>query len=218
MLGLRSIAAKLFGTTNDRKVIKYRPPVEEINRLEAEFAALSDADLKAKTASFRADLAAGKTLDDLLVPAFAAVREASKRTLGMRHFDVQMIGGMVLNDGAIAEMKTGEGKTLVATLAVYLNALEGKGVHVVTVNDYLAKRDAAWMGKIYEFLGLTTGVIVHGLSDTERRDMYACDVTYATNNELGFDYLRDNMKYHLNEMVQRGHHYAIVDEVELDPH
>ncbi|MCC7483013.1 MAG: preprotein translocase subunit SecA, partial [Hyphomicrobiales bacterium] len=214
MLGLRSIAAKLFGTTNDRKVIKYRPPVEEINRLEAEFAALSDADLKAKTASFRADLAAGKTLDDLLVPAFAAVREASKRTLGMRHFDVQMIGGMVLNDGAIAEMKTGEGKTLVATLAVYLNALEGKGVHVVTVNDYLAKRDAAWMGKIYEFLGLTTGVIVHGLSDTERREMYACDVTYATNNELGFDYLRDNMKYHLNEMVQRGHHYAIVDEVD----
>ena len=214
MLGLRSIAAKLFGTTNDRKVVKYRPPVEEMNRLEAEFAALSDADLKAKTASFRAELAAGKTLDDLLVPAFAAVREASKRTLGMRHFDVQMIGGMVLNDGAIAEMKTGEGKTLVATLAVYLNALEGKGVHVVTVNDYLAKRDAAWMGKIYEFLGLTTGVIVHGLSDTERRDMYACDVTYATNNELGFDYLRDNMKYHLNEMVQRGHHYAIVDEVD----
>ncbi|MBZ0260418.1 MAG: preprotein translocase subunit SecA [Hyphomicrobiales bacterium] len=214
MLGLRSIAAKLFGTTNDRKVVKYRPPVEEINRLEAEFVALSDADLKAKTAGFRAELAAGKTLDDLLVPAFAAVREASKRTLGMRHFDVQMIGGMVLNDGAIAEMKTGEGKTLVATLAVYLNALEGKGVHVVTVNDYLAKRDAAWMGKIYEFLGLTTGVIVHGLSDTERREMYACDVTYATNNELGFDYLRDNMKYHLNEMVQRGHHYAIVDEVD----
>ena len=214
MLGLRSIAAKLFGTTNDRKVIKYRPPVEEINRLEAEFAALSDADLKAKTASFRADLAAGKTLDDLLVPAFAAVREASKRTLGMRHFDVQMIGGMVLNDGAIAEMKTGEGKTLVATLAVYLNALEGKGVHVVTVNDYLAKRDAAWMGKIYEFLVLTTGVIVHGLSDTERREMSACDVTYATNNELGFDYIRDNMKYHLNEMVQRGHNFAIVDEVD----
>ena len=159
-------------------------------------------------------MAAGKTMDDLLVPAFAVVREASKRALGMRHFDVQMIGGMVLNDGAIAEMKTGEGKTLVATLAVYLNALEGKGVHVVTVNDYLAKRDAAWMGKIYEFLGLTTGVIVHGLSDTERRDMYACDVTYATNNELGFDYLRDNMKYHLNEMVQRGHNYAIVDEVD----
>ena len=214
MLGLRSIAAKLFGTTNDRKVVKYRGPVEEMNQMEAEFAALSDADLKAKTASFKAEIAGGKTIEDLLVPAFAVVREASKRALGMRHFDVQMVGGMVLNDGAIAEMKTGEGKTLVATLAVYLNALEGKGVHVVTVNDYLAKRDAAWMGKIYEFLGLTTGVIVHGLSDIERRDMYACDVTYATNNELGFDYLRDNMKYHLNEMVQRGHHFAIVDEVD----
>ncbi len=214
MLGLRSIAAKLFGTNNDRKVGKYRGRVEEINQLEAEIAALSDADLKAKTASFRADLANGKTIEDLLAPAFAVVREAAKRSLGMRHFDVQLIGGMVLDDGAIAEMKTGEGKTLVATLAVYLNALEGKGVHVVTVNDYLAKRDAAWMGKIYAFLGLTTGVIVHGLSDTERRQQYACDVTYATNNELGFDYLRDNMKYHLNEMVQRGHNYAIVDEVD----
>ncbi len=214
MLGLRSIAAKLFGTTNDRKVTKYRSRVEEINQLETEIAALSDADLKAKTASFRAELANGKTIEDLLVPAFAVVREAAKRSVGMRHFDVQLIGGMVLDDGAIAEMKTGEGKTLVATLAVYLNALEGKGVHVVTVNDYLAKRDAAWMGKIYSFLGLTTGVIVHGLSDTERRQQYACDVTYATNNELGFDYLRDNMKYHLNEMVQRGHNYAIVDEVD----
>ena len=214
MLGLRSIAAKIFGTTNDRKVVKYRSPVAEMSLLEAGFAALSDAELKAKTQSFKTELADGKSLDDLLVPAFAVVREAAKRALGMRHFDVQMIGGMVLNDGAIAEMKTGEGKTLVATLAVYLNALEGKGVHVVTVNDYLAKRDAAWMGKIYEFLGLTTGVIVHGLSDAERRDMYACDVTYATNNELGFDYLRDNMKYHLNEMVQRGHHFAIVDEVD----
>ena len=214
MLGLRSIAAKLFGTNNDRKVGKYRGRVEEINQLEAEIAALSDADLKAKTASFRADLANGNAIEDLLAPAFAVVREAAKRSLGMRHFDVQLIGGMVLDDGAIAEMKTGEGKTLVATLAVYLNALEGKGVHVVTVNDYLAKRDAAWMGKIYAFLGLTTGVIVHGLSDAERRQQYACDVTYATNNELGFDYLRDNMKYHLNEMVQRGHNYAIVDEVD----
>ncbi len=214
MLGLRSIAAKLFGTNNDRKVGKYRGRVEEINQLEAEIATLSDADLKAKTASFRAELANGKAIEDLLAPAFAVVREAAKRSLGMRHFDVQLIGGMVLDDGAIAEMKTGEGKTLVATLAVYLNALEGKGVHVVTVNDYLAKRDAAWMGKIYAFLGLTTGVIVHGLSDTERRQQYACDVTYATNNELGFDYLRDNMKYHLNEMVQRGHNYAIVDEVD----
>ena len=214
MLGLRSIAAKLFGTNNDRKVGKYRKPVEEINALEAEFAKFSDADLRAKTSSFRAEIANGKTIDDLLVPAFAVVREASKRALGMRHFDVQLIGGMVLDDGAIAEMKTGEGKTLVATLAVYLNALESKGVHVVTVNDYLAKRDAAWMARIYGFLGLTTGVIVHDLSDEERRAAYACDVTYATNNELGFDYLRDNMKYHLNEMVQRGHHFAIVDEVD----
>jgi len=214
MLGLRSIAAKLFGTNNDRKVGKYRKPVDEINLLEEVFAKLSDADLRAKTETFRAELAGGKAIEDLLVPAFAVVREASKRTLGMRHFDVQLIGGMVLNDGAIAEMKTGEGKTLVATLAVYLNALESKGVHVVTVNDYLARRDAAWMDKIYGFLGLTTGVIVHGLSDEERRAAYACDVTYATNNELGFDYLRDNMKYHLNEMVQRGHHFAIVDEVD----
>jgi preprotein translocase subunit SecA len=214
MLGLRSIAAKIFGTNNDRKVVKYRKPVEAINAFEAEMAALSDAELQAKTVSFRAELANGKTIEDLLAPAFAVVREASKRALGMRHFDVQMIGGMVLNDGAIAEMKTGEGKTLVATLAVYLNALESKGVHVVTVNDYLAKRDAAWMAKIYSFLGLTTGVIVHGLSDDERRAAYACDVTYATNNELGFDYLRDNMKYHLNEMVQRGHSFAIVDEVD----
>ena len=214
MLGLRSIAAKLFGTNNDRKVGKYRKPVDEINLLEEAFAKLSDAELRAKTASFRAELAGGKAIEDLLVPAFAVVREASKRTLGMRHFDVQLIGGMVLDDGAIAEMKTGEGKTLVATLAVYLNALESKGVHVVTVNDYLARRDAAWMDKIYGFLGLTTGVIVHGLSDEERRAAYACDVTYATNNELGFDYLRDNMKYHLNEMVQRGHHFAIVDEVD----
>ncbi len=214
MLGLRSIAAKLFGTNNDRKVGKYRKPVDEINLLEEAFAKLSDAELRAKTEAFRAELAGGKAIEDLLVPAFAVVREASKRTLGMRHFDVQLIGGMVLNDGAIAEMKTGEGKTLVATLAVYLNALESKGVHVVTVNDYLARRDAAWMDKIYGFLGLTTGVIVHGLSDEERRAAYACDVTYATNNELGFDYLRDNMKYHLNEMVQRGHHFAIVDEVD----
>ena len=214
MLGLRSIAAKLFGTNNDRKVGKYRKPVDDINLLEAEFAQLDDAALRAKTASFRSEIANGKTIEDLLVPAFAVVREASKRALGMRHFDVQLIGGMVLDDGAIAEMKTGEGKTLVATLAVYLNALESKGVHVVTVNDYLAKRDAAWMDKIYGFLGLTTGVIVHGLSDDERRAAYACDVTYATNNELGFDYLRDNMKYHLNEMVQRGHHFAIVDEVD----
>ncbi len=214
MLGLRGIAGKLFGTTNDRKVAKYRGRVDEINALEAEVAALSDDDLKARTIAFRQELANGRDLDDLLVPAFATVREAAKRTLGQRHFDVQLIGGMVLNDGSIAEMKTGEGKTLVATLAVYLNSLAGHGVHVVTVNDYLARRDATWMGEIYGFLGLTTGVIVHGLSDQERRKAYACDVTYATNNELGFDYLRDNMKYHLNEMVQRGHSFAIVDEVD----
>ncbi|HUR42778.1 MAG TPA: preprotein translocase subunit SecA, partial [Aestuariivirga sp.] len=184
MLGLRSIAAKIFGTTNDRKVAKYRGPADQINALEAEVASLTDAELKARTAMFREQLAAGKILDDLLVPAFATVREAAKRTLGQRHFDVQLIGGMALHEGRIAEMKTGEGKTLVATLAVYLNALEGKGVHVVTVNDYLARRDAGWMGQIYNFLGLTTGVIVHGLNDTERRVAYACDVTYATNNEL----------------------------------
>jgi preprotein translocase subunit SecA len=214
MLGLRSIAAKIFGTQNDRKVVKYKGKVEAIAVLEAEMAQLSDEALRAKTDEFKRELAAGKTLEDLLVPAFAVVREAAKRSLGMRHFDVQMIGGMVLHGGSISEMKTGEGKTLVATLAVYLNALEGKGVHVVTVNDYLAKRDAEWMGKVYSFLGMSTGVIVHGLDDSERRQMYACDITYATNNELGFDYLRDNMKYHLNEMVQRGHNYAIVDEVD----
>jgi preprotein translocase subunit SecA len=214
MLGLRSIAAKIFGTTNDRKVAKYRGRVAEINALEDELSRLSDDQLKARTAEFRQKLADGAELDSLLVPAFATVREAAKRTLGQRHFDVQLIGGMVLNDGCISEMKTGEGKTLVATLPVYLNALAGKGVHVVTVNDYLARRDAAWMGQIYSFLGLTTGVIVHGLSDQQRRQMYACDVTYATNNELGFDYLRDNMKYHLEEMVQRGHNFAIVDEVD----
>ncbi len=214
MLGLRSIAAKIFGTTNDRKVAKYRGPAAEINTLEAEVASLTDEAIKARTAMFREQLSGGQTMDEILAPAFATVREAAKRTLGQRHFDVQLIGGMALHEGRIAEMKTGEGKTLVATLAVYLNALEGKGVHVVTVNDYLARRDAGWMGEIYGFLGLTTGVIVHGLSDPERRAAYACDVTYATNNELGFDYLRDNMKYHLEEMVQRGHNFAIVDEVD----
>ncbi len=214
MLGLRTIAAKIFGTSNDRKVAQYRDRVDAINAMEAGLAGLSDADLKARTAAFRAEFAQGKSLDDLLVPAFATVREAAKRTLGQRHFDVQLIGGMVLHEGRIAEMKTGEGKTLVATLPVYLNALAGQGVHVVTVNDYLARRDANWMGQIYGFLGLSTGIIVHGLSDAERRKMYGCDVTYATNNELGFDYLRDNMKYHLGEMVQRGHSFAIVDEVD----
>jgi preprotein translocase subunit SecA len=214
MLSIGTIAAKVFGSSNDRKLKVYRPNVEAINDLEAELERLSDADLRARTLSFRKELADGTELDDLLVPAFATVREASKRTLGQRHFDVQLLGGMVLHEGKIAEMKTGEGKTLVATLPVYLNALAGRGVHVVTVNDYLAKRDAEWMGRIYKFLGLTVGCIVHELDDDQRRAQYACDVTYGTNNELGFDYLRDNMKMSAQEMVQRGHSYAIVDEVD----
>ena len=215
MLGiLRNVAAKVFGTTNDRRLVAFQKRVPEINAMEGQYEALSDAELKGLTTQFRAELAAGKTVDELLVPAFAAVREASKRALGLRHFDVQMVGGMVLHAGMISEMKTGEGKTLVATLPVYLNALENKGVHVVTVNDYLATRDSAWMAKVYAALGLTTGVIVHDIDDNQRREAYACDVTYGTNNELGFDYLRDNMKYHLEEMVQRGHNYAIVDEVD----
>ena len=209
-----ALARKLFGSANDRRIKTYQSRVAAINALEPEIAALSDDALKARTADFKAQLEAGKTLDDILVPAFATVREAAKRTLGQRHFDVQLIGGMVLHEGDIAEMKTGEGKTLVATLAVYLNALAGKGVHVVTVNDYLAKRDSGWMGQIYGFLGLTTGVIVHGLDDAERQAAYACDITYGTNNEYGFDYLRDNMKYRLEDMVQRGHNFAIVDEVD----
>ena len=212
MLG--ALARKFFGSANDRRIKGYQARVDAINALEPEIAALSDEALKARTGEFRKQIAEGKTLDDLLVPAFATVREAAKRTLGQRHFDVQLIGGMVLHEGDIAEMKTGEGKTLVATLAVYLNALAGNGVHVVTVNDYLAKRDAGWMGEIYSFLGMTTGVIVHGLDDTERQAAYACDITYGTNNEYGFDYLRDNMKYRLEDMVQRGHFFAIVDEVD----
>jgi preprotein translocase subunit SecA len=209
-----ALARKFFGSANDRRVKGYQGRVDAINALEPELSALSDEALKARTAEFRQQLADGKTLDDILVPAFATVREAAKRTLGQRHFDVQLIGGMVLHEGDIAEMKTGEGKTLVATLAVYLNALAGKGVHVITVNDYLARRDSSWMGQVYSFLGLTTGVIVHGLDDAERKEAYACDITYGTNNEYGFDYLRDNMKYRLEDMVQRGHFYAIVDEVD----
>lgn len=209
-----ALARKFFGSSNDRRVKGYQSRVSAINALEAEVSKLSDEALKARTVEFRKQLAEGKTLDDLLVPAFATVREAAKRTLGQRHFDVQLIGGMVLHEGDIAEMKTGEGKTLVATLAVYLNALAGKGIHVVTVNDYLARRDSAWMGQIYGFLGMTTGVIVHGLDDSERKAAYACDITYGTNNEYGFDYLRDNMKYRLEDMVQRPHFYAIVDEVD----
>ena len=209
-----AVARKLFGSSNDRRIRAYRPQVDAINALEADLEQLSDEALRARTDAFKKQLAEGATLDDLLVPAFATVREAGKRTLGQRHFDVQLIGGMVLHEGKIAEMKTGEGKTLVATLAVYLNALAGRGVHVVTVNDYLAKRDSEWMGQIYKFLGLTVGVIVHGLDDEQRKKEYDCDVTYGTNNELGFDYLRDNMKYRLEDMVQRGHTYAIVDEVD----
>jgi preprotein translocase subunit SecA len=209
-----AVARKLFGSSNDRRIRAFRPRVDEINALEKELAELSDEALRARTDEFKKQLAEGATLDDILVPAFATVREAGKRTLGQRHFDVQMIGGMVLHEGRISEMKTGEGKTLVATLPVYLNALAGRGVHVVTVNDYLAKRDAEWMGQIYKFLGLSVGVIVHGIDDEERKKAYDCDVTYGTNNELGFDYLRDNMKYRLEDMVQRGHTYAIVDEVD----
>ncbi|MGL4397143.1 MAG: DEAD/DEAH box helicase, partial [Hyphomicrobium sp.] len=214
MLSIGGLASKFFGSSNERRVKIFRPKVAAINALEAEIAALSDDELRARTDAFRAQFKAGTSLDDLLVPAFATVREAAKRTLGQRHFDVQMIGGMVLHGGDIAEMKTGEGKTLVATLAVYLNALAGNGVHVVTVNDYLARRDSEWMGQVYKFLGLTVGVIVHDMSDTDRKAAYACDVTYGTNNELGFDYLRDNMKMRNSEMVQRGHAFAIVDEVD----
>jgi preprotein translocase subunit SecA len=214
MLGLSTLAKKIFGSSNDRRLKPLYAKVPRINALEADIAKLSDDALRGRTVTFREQVANGRSLDDLLPEAFATVREAAKRTLGQRHFDVQLIGGMVLNDGDIAEMKTGEGKTLVATLPVYLNALSGKGVHVVTVNDYLARRDAEWMGQVYRFLGLSVGCIVHGLSDPQRREQYAADVTYGTNNEYGFDYLRDNMKYTKQQMVQRGHNFAIVDEVD----
>jgi preprotein translocase subunit SecA len=209
-----SLARAVFGTSNDRALKNFARQVAAINAFEPALAALDDAALAAKTPEFRARLAAGETLDDLLPEAFAVVREGAKRSLELRHFDVQMIGGMVLHAGKIAEMKTGEGKTLVATLAVYLNALAGRGVHVVTVNDYLAQRDAEWMGRLYGFLGLSIGVIVNGLDDAQRRAAYAADITYGTNNEFGFDYLRDNMKYRLEDMVQRPFSYAIVDEVD----
>jgi preprotein translocase subunit SecA len=209
-----SLARAVFGTSNERALKAYAKQVAGINAFEPALAALDDEALRGKTADFRARLAAGETLDDLLPEAFAVVREGAKRALGLRHFDVQMIGGMVLHSGRIAEMKTGEGKTLVATLAVYLNALAGRGVHVVTVNDYLATRDAEWMGRLYGFLGMTTGIIVNGLDDEQRRAAYAADITYGTNNEFGFDYLRDNMKYRLEDMVQRPFSFAIVDEVD----
>jgi len=209
-----NIAKRIFGSANDRFLKSLDRDVEAINALEPDLEGLSDDELKARTPWLKKRIAEGEALDDVLVDAFATVREASKRTLGQRHFDVQLLGGMVLHRGMISEMKTGEGKTLVATLPVYLNALEGKGVHVVTVNDYLAKRDAEWMGQIYRFLGMTVGCIVHGLSDPERRAAYGADVTYGTNNELGFDYLRDNMKFRLEDMVHRDFNYAIVDEVD----
>ena len=209
-----SLARALFGTANDRILKAYQKRVPQINALEPAMKALSDSDLRGQTAKLRGMLAAGSTLDELLPEAFATVREAAQRSLGMRHFDVQLIGGMVLHEGKIAEMKTGEGKTLVATLPCYLNALTGGGVHVVTVNDYLARRDAEWMGQLYGYLGLSTGIIVHGLDDQQRRDAYACDITYGTNNEFGFDYLRDNMKYRLEDMTQRDFSFAIVDEVD----
>ncbi|NQV79793.1 MAG: preprotein translocase subunit SecA, partial [Alphaproteobacteria bacterium] len=208
------IARRLFGTANDRVVRELRTVVDHINGLEPSISALSDEQLAARTGEFRQRHSNGETLGNLLPEAFATVREAAKRTLGERHYDVQLIGGMVLHQGKIAEMRTGEGKTLVSTLPVYLNALAGKGVHLVTVNDYLAARDAEWMGQVYKFLGLSVGVIVHGLSDDERRAQYRADVTYGTNNEFGFDYLRDNMKFELSAMVQRPFNFAIVDEVD----
>src|SRR3982074_2708901 len=211
---LDTLPPKVVGTQNERELKRLRPIVAEVNALEPAIKALSDDGLRKRTAEFRQRVADGESLDDVLVESFAVVREAGRRVLNMRHFDVQLVGGMVLHSGKIAEMKTGEGKTLVATLPAYLNALEGKGVHVVTVNDYLARRDSEGMGKIYRFLGMTVGVIQHDLNDAERQVAYAADITYGTNNEFGFDYLRDNMKCELAHYVQRGHQFAIVDEVD----
>ena len=214
MPSLNSVLNSFFGSSNDRKLKKFNSQVVAINQLEADFEKLIDKDLKNKTLEFKARISSGESLDNILVEAFAVVREAGKRTLGQRHFDVQLLGGLVLNQGNISEMKTGEGKTLVATLPVYLNALEEKGVHVVTVNDYLAKRDSEWMGQIYNFLGMTVGTITSDLDEEEKRKSYQADITYGTNNEFGFDYLRDNMKYNMDQLVQRGHNFAIVDEVD----
>ena len=205
-----TLLAKVIGTQNERELKRIRPLITEINATEEQLKALTDDGLRQKTGEFRQRLANGEALDDLLPEAFGVVREAGRRTLNMRHFDVQLIGGIVLHRGKIAEMKTGEGKTLVATLPAYLNALENKGVHVVTVNDYLARRDSEWMGRIYRFLGMSVGVIQHDLNDQERQAAYGCDITYGTNNEFGFDYVRDNMKFDLAHYVQRGHHFAIV--------
>src|ERR1700686_1370129 len=211
---ITGLLKKIFGSRNERLLRQYMHSVRAVNALEPEIAKLSDDQLKAKTAEFKRRHSEGETLDQLLPEAFAVVREAGKRVLAMRHFDVQLIGGAVLHRGKIAEMKTGEGKTLVATLPAYLNALGGHGVHVVTVNDYLARRDSEWMGRVYRFLGMTVGVIQHDLNDAERQVAYAADITYGTNNEFGFDYLRDNMKFELAHYVQRGHNFAIVDEVD----
>src|SRR6266699_392280 len=211
---IQTILAKIVGTQNERDLKKLRPIVGEVGAFEPTIEALSDEQLRGKTVEFRQRLANGESLDDLLPEAFAVVRETGRRVLSMRHFDVQLIGGAVLHKGRIAEMKTGEGKTLVATLPCYLNALAGAGVHVVTVNDYLAKRDSEWMGRLYKSLGLRVGVIVHDLDDYERKEAYGADITYGTNNEFGFDYLRDNMKFRIEECVQRAHSYAIVDEVD----
>ncbi len=209
-----NILTRLFGSRNDRILKTMHPLVAQINALEPQFEALSDGELQGKTATFKQRISAGESLDALLPEAFAATREAARRVLGMRHFDSQLIGGIILHQGKIAEMKTGEGKTLVATLPSYLNALAGKGVHVVTVNDYLARRDAEWMGRLHNFLGLSVGVIVHGITQEERQQAYAADITYGTNNEFGFDYLRDNMVFREEERAQRGHNFAIVDEVD----
>ncbi|MDO9083933.1 MAG: DEAD/DEAH box helicase, partial [Humidesulfovibrio sp.] len=209
-----AIIKKIVGSSNDRSLKKLQPLVDRIGSLEPQMQALADADFPAKVAAWKQEVAAGRSLDDLLPECFALVREAGKRVLDMRHFDVQLVGGMVLHQGRIAEMKTGEGKTLVATLPVVLNALTGRGVHLITVNDYLARRDATWMGKLYNFVGLSVGVIVHGLSDEERQAAYGADITYGTNNEFGFDYLRDNMKFYKESLVQKPLNFAIVDEVD----
>ncbi|MFH2098595.1 MAG: DEAD/DEAH box helicase, partial [Pseudomonadota bacterium] len=211
---MANLLEKIFGTKNSREIKRLMPLVEAVNSLEPKFQAMTDAELAAMTPRFKERLEKGEPLDDLLPEAFAVVREASVRTLKMRHFDVQIIGGVVLHEGKIAEMKTGEGKTLVATLPSYLNALTGRGVHIITVNDYLARRDTEWMGQIHRFLGLSVGSILHGLDDPERQASYGADITYGTNNEFGFDYLRDNMKYSREQFVQRDPHYAIVDEVD----
>ena len=209
-----SIISKIFGTRSEREVKKLNDTIDKIEALDEKFSAMSEKELRGMTAVLKARLASGETLDDILPEAFATVREAAWRVLEMKHFRVQLIGGMILHEGRIAEMKTGEGKTLVATLPAYLNALNGKGVHVVTVNDYLARRDSEWMGKVYNYLGLSVGLIVHGITQEQRKAAYNADITYGTNNEFGFDYLRDNMAVTKRGVVQRGHAFAIVDEVD----